>query len=228
MINQLELVYIFRIILAGVCGMIVGLERKNRSKEAGIRTHFVVACGAAIIMIVSKYAFFDVTEIANSVGFEGEIRLDPSRVASTIASGIGFLGAGMIFVHKNTITGLTTAAGIWATSGIGMAIGAGMYFIGVGATFVILLAQLLLHLDFHRSKNARMKVLSITGVDESDFQHKMINIFNEKSVKIHTTSVKMNDDRTKNYIFTVELPKSITEDEIISITGYKSSITPLA
>ena len=149
--DTMELVYIFRIVLAGICGMIVGLERKNRSKEAVIRTHFVVACGAAIIMIVSKYAFFDVAEMAREAGFAGEIRLDPSRVASTIASGIGFLGAGMIFVHKNTITGLTTAAGIWATSGIGMAIGAGMYFIGVGATFVILCAQLLLHLDFHRS-----------------------------------------------------------------------------
>ena len=109
--------YILRIILAGICGMIIGLERKNRSKEAGIRTHFVVACGAALMMVVSKYAFFDI--ICKGI-YEGvEVRLDPSRIASTIASGIGFLGAGMIFVHKNTITGLTTAAGIWATSGVG-------------------------------------------------------------------------------------------------------------
>lgn len=227
MFGMMELTYIFRIILAGICGMIVGLERKNRSKEAGIRTHFVVACGAAIIMIVSKYAFFDVADIANTFGFSGEIRLDPSRVASTIASGIGFLGAGMIFVHKNTITGLTTAAGIWATSGIGMAIGAGMYVIGIGATLVILCAQLLLHIDFHRSKNARMKVLCIACVDEKNFQNRMITEFEERAIRIHTTSVKMNDDETKNYIFTIELPKAITEDEVISITKYKSSITPL-
>ena len=127
---EIELISILRIVFAGFCGCLVGLERKNRSKEAGIRTHCVVACGAAIIMIVSKYAFFDIGAIAEGVGFSGEIRLDPSRVASTIASGIGFLGAGMIFVHKNTISGLTTAAGIWATSGIGMAIGAGLYFVG--------------------------------------------------------------------------------------------------
>ena len=225
--NTMELIYIVRIILAGICGMIVGLERRNRSKEAGIRTHFVVACGAAIIMIVSKYAFFDIGRIANEVGFLGEIRLDPSRVASTIASGIGFLGAGMIFVHKNTITGLTTAAGIWATSGIGMAIGAGMYIIGIGATFVILFAQVLLHLDFHRSKNARMKVLCISSVTEEAFQKNIVSEFDKMFIKVHNTSVKMNVDNTRNYVFTIELPKTVSEEEVISLSGYISSITPL-
>ena len=225
--NTMELIYIVRIVIAGICGMIVGLERKNRSKEAGIRTHFVVACGAAIIMIVSKYAFFDVAEIANQMGFAGEIRIDPSRVASTIASGIGFLGAGMIFVHKNTITGLTTAAGIWATSGIGMAIGAGMYFIGIGATFVILLAQLLLHLDFHRSKNARMKVLCISSVSEESYQKTIVSEFDKMFIKVHSTSVKMNEDNTRNYVFTIEIPKTVSEEEVISLTGYISSITPV-
>ncbi|MBQ2889818.1 MAG: MgtC/SapB family protein, partial [Clostridia bacterium] len=84
--------YILRILLAGICGMLVGVERKRRSKEAGTRTHFVVACGAALMMVISKYAFFDLITDAAFAG--ADVRLDPSRVASTIASGIGFLGAG--------------------------------------------------------------------------------------------------------------------------------------
>ena len=91
--NSTQIELMIRIVLAGICGMMIGLERKNRSKEAGIRTHFVVACGAALMMVVSKYAFFDV--ISKGI-YEGvEVRLDPSRIASTIASGIGFLGVVM-------------------------------------------------------------------------------------------------------------------------------------
>ena len=141
-----ELFYLIRITVAGICGILIGIERKNRSKEAGLRTHFVVACGAALIMVISKYAFFDV--IQSGAYGNIEVRLDPSRVASTIASGIGFLGAGMIYVHRHTVTGLTTAAGIWATSGVGMAIGSGMYTLGIGATALIVAAQYLLHTKY--------------------------------------------------------------------------------
>lgn len=224
---EIELISILRIVFAGFCGCLVGLERKNRSKEAGIRTHCVVACGAAIIMIVSKYAFFDIGAIAEGVGFSGEIRLDPSRVASTIASGIGFLGAGMIFVHKNTISGLTTAAGIWATSGIGMAIGAGLYFVGIGATIAILVAQVLLHLDFHRSRNQKMKHLNIKNVTETDYQKKIMKYFDENNIRIHGVSVETVDN-TRNYKFTIEIPGSVFEEDILSYIGYQCSIKPVA
>ena len=219
---SMDIICLIRIIVAGICGTVVGLERKNRSKEAGIRTHFVVACGAAIIMVISKYAFFDVI----GEEFASEVRLDPSRVASTIASGIGFLGAGMIFVHKGSITGLTTAAGIWATSGIGMAIGAGMYVLGIGATIVILCAQLLLHLDFHRNRNARMKVWKIKNVTENGFQMSLAKELKKHNIEILTSAVEVNDDDSKNYTFTIVLPKTISEEEVIELIKYKSSIAP--
>src|SRR5699024_11962579 len=101
---------------------LIGLKRDKRFKESGLRTHFRVAIVSAVFMIVSKYAFYDV--IAD------DIILDPSRVAAAIASGIGFLGVGMILIQRTSIPGLTTAAGIWATAGIGLAIGGGMYGIG--------------------------------------------------------------------------------------------------
>ncbi len=137
----LQLEYLGRLCLAGVCGLLVGYERINRGKEAGIRTHFIVALASALMMEVSKYGFYDMA------GLEG-VALDPSRVAAQIVTGIGFLGAGIIFVRNQTVSGLTTAAGVWGTAGVGMAVGAGMYVVGVMGTALIVVAQVILHKNF--------------------------------------------------------------------------------
>lgn len=141
MFDMIEFQYTLRLVIAAICGVLIGYERKNRSKVAGVRTHCVVACASALMMILSKYAYLDVMELYGDL-----MKIDPSRIASGVVSGIGFLGAGMIFINKKTVTGLTTAAGVWATAGVGMAIGAGMYFIGGAATLIILLIQVVLHL----------------------------------------------------------------------------------
>lgn len=221
--ETLQLQFVFRIMLAGLCGMIIGLERKNRSKEAGIRTHFVVACGAALMMVVSKYAFFDV--ISKGI-YEGiEVRLDPSRIASTIASGIGFLGAGMIFVHKNTITGLTTAAGIWATSGVGMAIGAGLYSIGICSTVVILSAQILLHMNFEWIKIPRTKILVVKEVDRENYQEEIRSLFDEFHIIIRDVAIDRDVESNKRkYIFTIEIPHDVVEEKIVSAIPYNVSL----
>lgn len=220
--ETLQLQFVFRIFLAGICGMIIGLERKNRSKEAGIRTHFVVACGAALMMVVSKYAFFDV--ISKGI-YEGvEVRLDPSRIASTIASGIGFLGAGMIFVHRNTITGLTTAAGIWATSGVGMAIGAGLYSIGICATVLILFAQIILHKNFRWIRLPKAKVLVIKGVNEENFQESITNKLKELSISIRDVSIDSDEDNNRKYTFHIEIPYDVTEESVVSVLPYQVSL----
>ena len=91
---------LLRIFLAALCGLVIGFERKARLKEAGVRTHLIVALGAALITIVSKYGFFDLALFA-----EG-IKADPTRIAAQIVSGVGFLGAGMIFMRHRTLTGL--------------------------------------------------------------------------------------------------------------------------
>ncbi|MBJ8191627.1 MgtC/SapB family protein, partial [Bacillus cereus] len=118
--------YLIRVMFAGLCGALIGYERKSRMKEAGIRTHFIVGIGAALMMVVSKYGFQDQTVWSN-------LSLDPSRIAAQVISGVGFIGAGMIFTQKNRIKGLTTAAGIWTTAGIGIAVRARMYGLGAGA-----------------------------------------------------------------------------------------------
>ncbi len=129
--NLLWLECLLRILLAIALGVALGLERQLRLKVAGIRTHAVVSAGACLFVIVSIYGFPD---------------SDASRVAAQVVSGIGFIGAGMILHRQNAVHGLTSAAGIWLTAAIGMAAGAGMYIVSAGATALIILIQLFLHL----------------------------------------------------------------------------------
>ena len=124
--------FALRLFVAGAMGVLIGLEREYRAKEAGYRTHFLVALGSALMMIVSQYGFMEVLKT-------DLIRLDPSRIAAQVVSGIGFIGAGTIILQKQIVRGLTTAAGIWATSGIGLAVGAGMSAVGISATLLVLL-----------------------------------------------------------------------------------------
>ena len=218
-----ELVYLFRIIVAGICGIIIGYERKSRAKEAGIRTHFIVASAAALIMIVSKYGFFDLISQAIAEGVE--VKLDPSRIASCIVSGVGFLGAGMIFVQKYTIKGLTTAAGIWATAGIGMAIGAGLYLTGIIFTGFIFLAQIILHTDSKFLRVRHMKILRVSGVEKQGYISDLTRALAVRDVVIDDYDVSRNSDSDKfDYVITVEVPKDFDEEEILFLIGYDASL----
>lgn len=118
--------YIVRLTLALVLGGAIGIEREYRAKEAGFRTHFLVALGSALFCVVSQFGF-------------GIDLKDSSRVAAQVVSGIGFLGAGTIIFQKNVVRGLTTAAGLWVTAAIGLACGTGMYVAAAIATAMVLL-----------------------------------------------------------------------------------------
>ena len=122
--NYLDLA--IRLGFALLLGGAIGIEREYRVKEAGFRTHFLVALGSALFCVVSQYGF----------GFELK---DSSRVAAQVVSGIGFLGAGTIIFQKNVVRGLTTAAGLWVTAAIGLACGTGMYMAAILTTVMVLL-----------------------------------------------------------------------------------------
>ncbi len=113
--------------LALALSSVIGVERELRQKSAGLRTHTLVGVGAAVFVLVSKYGFSDVVSA-------GTVNLDPSRVAAQVVSGIGFIGAGLIFVKRAGVRGLTTAAAIWLTAAVGMAAGAGLIALAIGAT----------------------------------------------------------------------------------------------
>lgn len=122
---------VLRLAVAMILGGAIGIERERRERAAGFRTHAVVSVASALMMIVSTYGF--PSEF-------GEV-LDPARIAAQVVSGIGFLGAGVIIFRKNTVRGLTTAASIWAVSGIGLAVGGGLYLAASAGAFFLLLIQ---------------------------------------------------------------------------------------
>lgn len=138
---EMEWNFIVRLCVAGLCGTIIGLDREYRVKDAGFRTHFLVAMGSALIMIVSQYGFADILTRPG-------VGLDPSRIAAQVVSGIGFIGAGTIIIHRQLVRGLTTAASLWATAGIGLAAGAHMYIVAGAATLLTLFALEVLTLVF--------------------------------------------------------------------------------
>ncbi len=174
---MLQLELLGRIFIAFLCGALIGHERKTRGKGAGTRTHSIVAIASCLLMVISQYGFMDFLNHFSGDGVN--INHDPSRIAAQIVTGIGFLGAGMIFVHKRTITGLTTAAGIWATAGIGMSIGAGMYFISITTTIIIVIIQIISHKDVKFFTHYVDIEISLIANDKD----KAIDLYNEIAEK---------------------------------------------
>ncbi|MBO5070980.1 MAG: MgtC/SapB family protein [Roseburia sp.] len=183
-LEQLEL--LLRLVIACILGLAIGFERKNRNKMAGVRTHAIVAFGAALMMIVSKYGFIDVGDF------------DGSRIAAQIVSGIGFLGAGIIVVKdNNSVSGLTTAAGIWATAGVGMSIGAGQYFISICSAALLVALQEVLHRVGFLSNEAFRANVRLTLKNKVNIQELEDYITGEQ-VEIASVKVNRSDkDSTK-------------------------------
>jgi putative Mg2+ transporter-C (MgtC) family protein len=126
---------LLRLLLAALLAGAIGIERELREQEAGLRTHMLVCVGATMFMIVGVYGWTDY-RLGNDIG----VVVDPSRVASYVVSGIGFLGAGAIIRHGINVRGLTTAASLWVVAAIGVAVGAGMYELAVATTALVILA----------------------------------------------------------------------------------------
>ena len=141
---------ILRLFVAGLLGGLIGLEREFRAKEAGVRTHFIVALGSSLFMIISQFAFTG--------------QFDHARVAAQVVSGIGFIGAGVIIFQKNVVRGITTAAGLWVAAAIGLACGSGMYDISIAATLMTILCLETMHF-ITRKIGEKIFSVSITETD---------------------------------------------------------------
>jgi putative Mg2+ transporter-C (MgtC) family protein len=204
MIDSVMYEYLLRLLVAGLLGAAVGLEREYRAKEAGYRTHFLVCLGSALMMIVSKYGFDDHL-------IEGTIRLDPSRIAAQVVTGIGFIGAGTIIFQKQIVRGLTTAAGIWATAGIGLAVGAGMYFMSITCTILVLIGLEVFRRVF-KGIGVRSVLVEFTVSDKSTLD-KLSDYFSTDNYRV--TSYEMSET-SKGYTVTevIKLKKDIDEGEL--------------
>lgn len=201
----LDFDFVLRLLVAGILGTIIGLDREYRAKEAGYRTHFLVSLGSALIMIVSQYGFQDIIK-------ENSVSLDPSRVAAQVVSGIGFIGAGTIILQKQIVRGLTTAAGIWATAGIGLAVGAGMYVISIAATLLTLAGLELLSILF---KSVGMKSSMITfSTENKDILKEVSDRFNSRNYMLVSYKMeRLGSGDTERYIVTMVIKSKRSNDE---------------
>lgn len=211
--------FILRLFVAGVLGAIIGLDREYRAKEAGYRTHFLVSLGSALIMIVSQYGFQDIIQ-------ENSVALDPSRVAAQVVSGIGFIGAGTIIIQKQFVRGLTTAAGIWATAGIGLACGAGMYGISFAATVLTLVGLEVLSIIF---KSIGMKSsLVVFSTTDKDIIKKLIPVFSQHGYLLGSYELKkLNHTDTDTYLVSlvIKAKKSTDENPLVIFSDISPDIT---
>lgn len=208
-----DLEFLFRMLLSAVCGIMIGYERKKRGKGAGIRTHLMVALASSMMMIISKYGFTD--QIIGEGGVRGA---DGARIAAQIVSGVGFLGAGMIYISKNSIRGLTTAAGIWATAGCGMALGAGMYFVGLSATAMIILAQIIFHRDIKWLNIGSEERLIIVCDNTPQAKGKITDKLKEHNIHINSLSMKITQSDLAEFTFDVIIPSSMDFEKILEIS----------
>ncbi len=203
-----------RIIVACFCGAAIGFERSKRLKSAGLRTHIVVCCASALMMIVSKYGFMDLVTAAGALP-EGVRGADTARIAAQVVSGISFLGAGVIFKHGASVKGLTTAAGIWATAGIGLAIGAGMYVIGLFSMVVIMIIQFAMHkVKFGIEALSDCK-LDFCIRDNGEYRAEFFKKIDEWKGQIEEVSIENSGEKSR-YEAVIKFPNNLSVEEIIA------------
>lgn len=205
---EIEWNFILRLFIAGLLGGLIGFEREFRAKEAGLRTHFIVALGSALFMLISQYAFTG--------------RFDAARVAAQVVSGIGFIGAGVIIFQKNVVRGVTTAAGLWVAAAIGLACGAGMYVVAIAATLFTIMCLETMHIITRRygEKSVMLTISPVTGeqltgildqIRKSNFEIDSFSLSNDSaSIVLHM--------RQRNYQKTIGKLLEITK-------GYKVEIS---
>ena len=181
-----QLAFLIRVLVATLCGGAVGYERTKRLKEAGIRTHCLVCCASALIMIVSKYAFADLS--VDGLFFPGDRGADPARIAAQVVSGIGFIGAGTIIIHRQLVRGLTTAASLWATAGIGLAAGAHMYIVAGAATALTLFGLEVLTLVF--GGLGRRRTMIVFSASKKEFIDAMFERLESKDYSVISYEVE--------------------------------------
>jgi len=208
-----NLIFMFRIALASLCGACIGLERSRRFKEVGIRTHVIVCCAAALIMIISKYGFADLINAAGQ-NIGGSRGADPARIAAQAISGISFLGAGVIFKNSGSVRGLTTAACIWATAAIGLAVGAGMWGIGIAAAILVTLLQVAMHRFAVGADAYATNRLQFTVRNGHEFNQTLSGQLKLWKAQVTESKVTRRTDGTTDYDITVRRRREISYDEM--------------
>lgn len=199
--------FVLRIFMAGLMGGAIGFERGIRAKSAGIRTHFLVALGSALLMLVSQYAF------------EGARQFDAARVAAQVVTGVGFLGAGVIIFQKNAVRGLTTAAGIWVASAIGLACGAGLYWLSFFTSVIVIACLEVMHMTLTRFEHKTVAVSFLA--DTPDIASDTVHSFGK-----HASNFNLFREGGKyKAVFELTVDGTVTTDLIITALEQHEGVT---
>nr|WP_300003783.1 MgtC/SapB family protein [Tissierella sp.] len=189
MVGNLELV--LRLLLATLIGGLIGIERENTNRPAGLRTHILVTVGSALIMLISTQNFG-----------EGN---DPARLAAQVVSGIGFLGAGTIIRTGNTIRGLTTAASLWVCGGIGLAIGSGYYLGGITTAIIVFLSLGLLNNLETKLEINKYRVMILKCVERPGLIGNLGKIFGENDLVIKDIKITRDEEEEDSNIIKIKV-----------------------
>lgn len=197
---------IVRLLLSAVLGGLIGMEREVNNRPAGLRTHVLVSLGSCLIMLISMY------------GFTGDG--DPARLAAQVVSGIGFLGAGTIMRNGNNIKGLTTAASLWVSGGIGLAIGNGYYVGGLSTAIIVLFTLISLGLLEKRIFKSKHKLLMVNVQERPGLIADITRVLGEYSITIkdikiyHKEDAQEDDNEISEIHFTVKTPRNINSKKL--------------
>ena len=218
--NSFEIEILIRLLLAGACGLVVGSDRSRRHKTAGIRTYLIVAVGACVYAIVSKYGFLDIVN-------HGDSYVDVSRVASSIVTGVGFLGAGAILTREDRVEGLSTAAGMWVMAAVGGCVGIGMYAIAILTTALMLFVMIIFKSErLPHIMPTETGRLTVTMDDDMGAIKILEAMLYERNIDIITSNVKRHKGGTVTFTFSVLMPETLdvaeTVTQIYKATGARS------
>ena len=212
-----------RLVLACLCGAAIGYERSKRFKEAGIRTHIIVCCASALFMLVSKYGLADMITADGAFSY-GTHGTDPARVAAQVVSGISFLCAGVIFKNEGLVKGLTTAAGLWFTAGLGLAVGSGMIFLGIIATVLISAIQYFMHRYAVGADAYAANRIQFTVKNGFDFNGALMKQLELWGAQVTESKVDRLKEGTTSYELTIRRKKEISYEEMKSFMESRDDI----
>lgn len=219
--------YFLRLLVACLCGAVIGLERTKRFKEAGMRTHIIVCCTAALVMIVSKYGFADLV-LPDGEMYSGTRGADSARIAAQVVSGISFLCAGVIFKNGNTVKGLTTAAGLWGTACIGLAIGSGMWVIGLFATVIISALQIVMHRFTVGADAYNSTRLKFTVIQTQPFQTEFDSWLKRLHAQMTDCQIRRIDEDRFEYDIVLKTRCEITMKDLQEVMGCYAVVEKMA
>lgn len=219
---------ILRLGIALIFGGAIGFERQYKNRPAGMRTHILVCMGACIIALIqveiASKALRDALEYPELVG---TIRSDEARLIAQVVSGVGFLGAGTIIVTKQSVTGLTTAASLWAIAGLGIAIGMGFYWIAIISFIGIVIALMVVKKIIHVPTTKKLEIQYIHRKETKDF---LTEYFEQRGIIIEDVNFDVDfveDYRVYKNIYTIDLPKDMTYTDVIEELSVHKNIMKL-